>query len=1145
MQRSDSKFIGRYKILDELGGGGMGDVYRIWDSATDRELALKKLKFSYPRALHYFKREFRAVSSLSHPNLVSLYDLHNDDEQYYYTMELIEGSDIYEFVNGHNRVITDPDFLTAPGRLERIQTCMIQLFRGLSFLHRHNRIHRDIKPSNLLVSRKRQLKLVDFGIVKELLPGGQGHSLSQVFGTSTYFSPEQSLGSDVTHASDNYSAGVVLYEMLAGVPPFLGESADVALKHRSDAPPSLAQRVPGAPAELVLLCMKLLKKLPEDRPSAQEALGELDPDYEHSTMTMGEFIGRAEPRKSLHESLERVRSDQGQTVLVVGESGLGKTALLEEFARESGLFGADFFSGTCTMRDHVKLRGLDTVIERMAEAYRKETARALRRLNESERGLLLDRFIFLKELLPADEHGLVHADGSTGVALSKLFDQLAKRRTLVVVIEQIELADDTLLDTMEDVFSGSFMPPVLFIFTLNPRFIIKHSKVAAFLNMLGRSNCCETIELKPFGLEETIQFIEEHSYPAPRFLAEYIHEESKGVPAYVGLLTQQITRFRGSVLPPLRETVRLQIEGFSPAVKLMLCTIAVADEALSMHVLKTACNLDGEAAFSAVQELRFLNYVELVTTDAGHNHVVATEANALEFVRLTLSDGQLKERNEALATAHEEHRGHIDAIIKHWTAANQAHRAIEYAGHAADQAENDGDHVRAGHLLRVCLMNASDNQAQARFLRRLADSLGRQGQYQEAWHALEQLRVIAPEENIRVRAKCCQYALLCGDLDGFEDNFVKLPRAARPALASLLTPYLPHRTLEFLEEDKSWESMLAKAATALHDLSDKSIRDGQMVLDELAQDIHSKEPELKVSYAIVRGQLCAIQGKFSEARLAFSAIEDQDFEQIIEQHRFKPDYQLAHSEVLYKCGDYLAARSLARSVERYSRKFGRLGLRTRSGLLLAHLDFACEDSLKVEQSKHLRSEWHPRTYSILDAHIDLLDICQAFHSHRLDEAQLAINALTDRVHFANALSNRSVHCAFFELRARIAIYIMLTQSRLPDHFDASALFTQLRKHSGAARDFVGVVRIAVLYAERKWTEVENTQLHKQQRTQDPLPEALALAIRGAAMERTQKGGMRAWQASLHCLKNAGLALPPEIHHFRPNFDRYAVRGMAT
>ena len=108
---------------------------------------------------------------------------------------------------------------------------MIQLLRGLAFLHEHGRVHRDIKPSNILVDTEERVKLVDFGIVRELIPGGEGQSLSQVFGTSTYFSPEQSLGSHVGPASDLYSVGVVLYELLTGTPPFEGESADVARMH--------------------------------------------------------------------------------------------------------------------------------------------------------------------------------------------------------------------------------------------------------------------------------------------------------------------------------------------------------------------------------------------------------------------------------------------------------------------------------------------------------------------------------------------------------------------------------------------------------------------------------------------------------------------------------------------------------------------------------------------------------------------------------------------------------------------------------------------------------------------------------------------------------------------------------------------------
>ena len=131
--------IGRYTVIGELGGGGMGDVYRVEDPITRRELALKVLKFTYPRALHYFKREFRAVASLSHPNLVALYDLHFDDEQYFYTMELIEGCDLYVFVNGHNRVVTDVSMLYNPARLDRLKRVLVQLLRGLAFLHDHKR----------------------------------------------------------------------------------------------------------------------------------------------------------------------------------------------------------------------------------------------------------------------------------------------------------------------------------------------------------------------------------------------------------------------------------------------------------------------------------------------------------------------------------------------------------------------------------------------------------------------------------------------------------------------------------------------------------------------------------------------------------------------------------------------------------------------------------------------------------------------------------------------------------------------------------------------------------------------------------------------------------------------------------------------
>ena len=156
--------IGRYEVRGTVGGGGMGDVYRVFDPVTRRELALKILKFSYPRALHYFKREFRAVARLNHVNLVKLHDLHVEDGSYFFTMELIEGSDLYVWVNGHNRVVTDTKVLAEPKRLKRVHQAFVGLMQALAYLHDNGCIHRDIKISNVLVDRGGIVKLVDFGI---------------------------------------------------------------------------------------------------------------------------------------------------------------------------------------------------------------------------------------------------------------------------------------------------------------------------------------------------------------------------------------------------------------------------------------------------------------------------------------------------------------------------------------------------------------------------------------------------------------------------------------------------------------------------------------------------------------------------------------------------------------------------------------------------------------------------------------------------------------------------------------------------------------------------------------------------------------------------------------------------------------------
>jgi hypothetical protein len=170
----------------------------------------------------------------------------------------------------------------------------------------------------------------------------------------------------------------VLYELLAGVPPFDGEPQLVITQHRSLAPPSLVQRVPGVQPNLALLCMALLEKDPNDRPSAHEALEMLGERTEVPFDDDAEFVGRRQARKALHEALDHVRAGQGCLVLVEGQSGAGKTALVNAFAAEARVWDATHITGVCVHRDHVPARGLDTIVERMAEAWRRSVAEITR-----------------------------------------------------------------------------------------------------------------------------------------------------------------------------------------------------------------------------------------------------------------------------------------------------------------------------------------------------------------------------------------------------------------------------------------------------------------------------------------------------------------------------------------------------------------------------------------------------------------------------------------------------------------------------------------------------------------------------------------------------------------------------------------------
>lgn len=270
MHQFDGVLIaGRYEIREHIATGGMASVFKTWDHRVERIVAIKILRSldkNDLRAVERFRREARAASALAHPNAVTIYDFIEELGQYFLVMEYINGPTLKQLI-GQNRQLSAKETLEIA-----IQVCAV-----LQVAHMRGFIHRDIKPQNIMLmptyaganmalgAGNALVKLTDFGIVRVAEDAGLTNS-GIVLGTADYLSPEQARGETLSASSDLYSLGVVMFEMLAGRPPFVGPTAvSIAMQHASARPPTLRQFNPRVAPAVEQIIMRTLEKEPEDR----------------------------------------------------------------------------------------------------------------------------------------------------------------------------------------------------------------------------------------------------------------------------------------------------------------------------------------------------------------------------------------------------------------------------------------------------------------------------------------------------------------------------------------------------------------------------------------------------------------------------------------------------------------------------------------------------------------------------------------------------------------------------------------------------------------------------------------------------------------------------------------------------------------
>jgi predicted ATPase len=353
------KRLGSYDLVERIGAGGMGAVYRAKDSRLDREVAIKILSLdrdSRPEAIERFEREARAAGALNHPNIVTIYELGRFEDTHYIAMELVEGETV-------RRLLT-----SGPIPFPKAVAMAAQIADAIAKAHEVGIAHRDLKPENIMVTAEGTVKVLDFGLAKLFAPGNCGPGTEDaatvatregiVMGTCGYMSPEQTTGSDVDFHSDQFSFGAVLYEMVTGVPAFRRQTdAETTAAILRDEPKQFAAGMIDAPPPFQWIVDRCLAKDPKQRYSSTRDLYRdlvavrdrlVQPQSRQNTGRPNNlpaqrtaFVGREGDAEALRHLLG---SDDVRLVTLTGPGGIGKTRLALKVASS---MTAHFSGGVC------------------------------------------------------------------------------------------------------------------------------------------------------------------------------------------------------------------------------------------------------------------------------------------------------------------------------------------------------------------------------------------------------------------------------------------------------------------------------------------------------------------------------------------------------------------------------------------------------------------------------------------------------------------------------------------------------------------------------------------------------------------------------------------------------------------------------
>ena len=727
---------GRYDVKELLGEGGKKLVYLAHDNTLDREVAFALIRTEGldETSRTRITREAQAMGRLgAHPHIVTVFDLGEHEGQPYIVTELMGGGDV-------EMGIAD----AADNRLPLAQAIDIAkaTCRGLEFAHSKGIVHRDMKPGNVWLTDGGTAKIGDFG----LAVATDRSRLTQegmMVGTVSYMPPEQAMGGEVTAQADLYSVGAMLYEMVTGRPPFVGDdSVAIIGQHLNTPPVAPTWHSPDVPPALETLVLRLLEKDPAGRPaSAAEVLQALesidvaspreapspdaapagpDPTYRHT------FVGREAEVRQLHSAFDNAMSGEGSLVMVVGEPGIGKTTICEQLGTYAKLRGGMTLVGHCYEEGSLSLPYLafveamrSYVLGREPEALKEELGPGA-----SEVAHIVSEVRERVQVEPRpsgdpeeDRYRLIHA-------VSSFLRNASGVQPLVIVLEDLHDADRGTLDMLTHVARNLPGSRLMLVGTYRDVEVDRSHPLSGVLAELRRVANFDRIGLRGLTADEVQRMMSSIAgQDVPWSLSEAVYRQTEGNPLFV----QEVLRYlveqghfaRGDggsrrETPPemglpegLRDVIGKRLSGLSDQCNSVLAVAAVIGREFSLRVLHGVAGLTEEDLYAALEEASGVGVVEERSSvgaavffrfsHAFFRQTLYDETFAPRRIRLHQQVGQALE--EVYSARPDEHAAKMAEHFAHSSDEVGLAKALRYGEMAASRAMSVYAHTEAARLL--------------------------------------------------------------------------------------------------------------------------------------------------------------------------------------------------------------------------------------------------------------------------------------------------------------------------------------------------------------------------------------------------------------------------------------------------------------